>query len=205
MTNYKNSGSTGAVILAAGLSSRMGEFKPLMNLCGKTMIERTIEPFVEAGISPVVVVTGRDHEMLEAALKDFPVTCVFNTEYASCEMLDSVKVGLNKLAALAPGYENVFIEPADVPLYGKDTLLKLLENAKEKKRYALRPLFNGKNGHPILISADLVPEILQYKGERGLKGALEYLDCFINVPVENEGVLLDADTPEDFEKLENLF
>ena len=59
---------TGALILAAGLSSRMGEFKPLLELAGKTLIERTIEPFVQFGCDPVLVVTGREAYVLEKFL-----------------------------------------------------------------------------------------------------------------------------------------
>ena len=188
---------TGALIAAAGLSSRMGAFKPMLPLGGDTIIRRGVKTLLAGGCAPVAVVTGREAERLRAHLSDLPVTCLYNPDYASCQMLDSVKLGLRWLEGRCG---RLLFTPGDVCLYGTETVEALLAS----RAPVCFPVYAGRRGHPILISASLIPSILSYGGEGGLAGALAGVPGTEELPADAPGVLLDADTPEDYRRMLSL-
>lgn len=184
-----------AVITAAGLSSRMHEFKPMLMLGSDTMIGRLIKTFREAGVEEITVVSGYKSELLEKHLAGLGVKLCVNRDFATTKMFDSLCLGLKSLSRDA---DAVFVTPADIPLVKPETL-KLMAGQGPA---LVRPVWGGESGHPVLIPARLVPQILSYGGSGGLQGALNALgEPFLDLPVEDEGVTLDADTPEDFRAL----
>ena len=190
---------TGALILAAGLSSRMGEFKPLLELAGKTLIERTIEPFVQFGCDPVLVVTGREADVLEKFLTDKfagQICFVRNPAYAVSDMFASVKLGIQSLAEVC---DDFFLIPADIPLIAGEILGKMAAETAP----VVRPSYRGKAGHPVLLRKNAAKRVLAYEGALGLKGALRSEQQAF-VEANSPGILLDADTPEDFRAIENF-
>ncbi len=188
---------TSALITAAGLSSRMNDFKPLMKIDGISMIDRIINTFKDADIDDIIVVTGRDADILEASVNEPSVRFVRNERYASTQMLDSVKIGLRA----ASGCECILFTPVDVPLFTAETVKAVMETEGS----IVIPTFEGKDGHPVKISSSLFPGIISYEGDCGLKGALNAsCEPVIRVPVDDEAILFDADTPEEFKRLEEL-
>ncbi|MFR2824026.1 MAG: nucleotidyltransferase family protein [Enterocloster bolteae] len=115
---------TGAVILAAGLSSRMHEFKPLLELGDSTIIVRAIENLKTAGASPVIIVAGYKADQLMDYLWPLDIMFVRNENYASSQMFDSVKLGISRAAGLC---SRILITPADVPLIEQDTFKQVME------------------------------------------------------------------------------
>lgn len=103
----------GGVILAAGLSSRMKQFKPLMMIDGKSMIRHVIDLMRGAGAETIVVVTGHNRARIEAHLADAGVLFAFNPDYAHTQQLESLRIGLS---ALHGHVDRILISPADVPL-----------------------------------------------------------------------------------------
>lgn len=191
---------TGAVILAAGRSSRMGGFKPMLKIGSITVIRRVIQTMRQAGADPVVLVTGRQAELLESHVSDLGVFCLYNPLYASTQMLDSIKIGLRYLQGKC---DRILLTPVDVPLFSAETARKLLVDCQAA---VAAPLCNGRKGHPLMLSAEIVPFIEGYDGPGGLAGALGASGCPMNlVETEDEGVLLDIDTPDDYEKLLKYF
>lgn len=185
----------GAVIVAAGLSSRMHDFKPMMQIGTISIMERVISTFQQANVDWIVVVTGHNAKQLERHLFTYSVICLHNKDYATTQMFDSAKIGLSYLQKKC---DAIFFTPVDVPLF----TVKTLEKLKETKAPVVKPVCNGKGGHPLLIRKEVLPSILAYDGDMGLKGALNHMDQEIrNVPVADEGILYDADTPEDYKKL----
>ena len=89
---------TGGLVVAAGLSSRMGAFKPMLPVGGDTLLRRGLTTLLRCGCGPVAVVTGRDRELLEASLGDLPVHCIHNADFSTSQMFDSVRLGLAWLA-----------------------------------------------------------------------------------------------------------
>lgn len=185
---------TGAVILSGGYSSRMNGFKPLMELGKKTLLERAVLLFRNSGIENIVVVTGhRKKDVKEEAIR-LGIKSVFNKEYDR-GMYSSVCAGVKQMKEMGA----FFILPVDIPLLRQATLLKLLTQPLEKG--VLYPTFLGERGHPPLISASLIPAILKHDGKGGLKALLEKFPGK-NVAVWDEGILMDADTADDFAVLE---
>ena len=88
---------TAGLVAAAGLSTRMGAFKPMLALGEETLLRHGLRTLLQAGAHPVIVVTGRQAKLLEHSLSDLPVQCLYNPRYAQCQMFDSVKLGLAAL------------------------------------------------------------------------------------------------------------
>lgn len=185
----------GGVILAAGLSSRMGSYKPLMNVDGQSMIRHVVNMMKEAGASVIVVVTGYRREELETHLADADVEFAYNPEFAVTQQLESLRIGLLKLQNRC---ERIMISPADVPIVHPDTVQSLLAQTGD----FIRPLYRKEPGHPVILKNDWIPYVLQYHGPGGLKGAMESSNCVLrDFEVTDMGVILDNDTQQDFERL----
>jgi len=186
---------TGALILAAGMSSRMGAFKPLLKIGTHTFVRRVILTLQQAGASPVVLVTGNQAALLERHVSGTGVVCIRNELYASSQMLDSVVVGLRYLNGRCG---QVLLTPADIPMFSAETAQKLMNCGKP----AAAPSYKGRKGHPLLLSCELIPFIETYRGPGGLAGAIQASSQPVwLIEVDDEGILLDADTPDDYERL----
>ena len=186
----------GAVILSAGYSSRMDGFKPLMKLGKKTLLERGVRLFTDAGVESVVAVTGHRQKEVTRQAEKLGIKTVHNEDYDR-GMFSSVCAGVRQLQKTKQ-IGGFFILPVDIPLIRPSTLSTLLDQMRGS--YIVYPTFLGERGHPPLIPAKLIPEILSYGGKGGLK-ALLAKQSSIDVPVWDEGILLDADTREDFAHL----
>jgi len=202
-----------AVILAAGLSSRLGEFKPLAGLGGETLLARTAGLFREAGMEDIVAVAGHhaSKAMAEAARLD--IGAVTNETYAD-GMFTSVLAGLRALAPRCgenSGPERIagiFILPVDIPLVRPHTLRLLRERLTSTKSAVLHPVFAGKRGHPPLIAARFLPEILAWDGKNGLAGAFLALEArhgAAETPVADENIHFDVDTQADLDEARRRF
>lgn len=189
MTEY------GAVIVAAGISSRMGAFKPLLPIGTQSMIQRTIRTVQEAGAEPVVVVAGYGYETIVGHLADSGVIIVQNKDYIRTKMLDSILIGLDYLQYKC---RRVFISPADVPLVQPGTMKKI----KGQAGGFIRPTYRGEAGHPVLMDMELLPVLKDWSGPGGLNGAVEagYIVAG-DVKTDDPGIVMDADTREEYEKL----
>lgn len=188
----------GAVITAAGMSTRMHQFKQMMKVGDMMLAERVVINFKRCGIKDIVMVTGYRAEELEKNLNKLGITFLKNKDYETTQMLDSAKLGFEFLKDRC---DRIFFCPADVALFTEDTVLAELS----RNEPLVIPTNKEKWGHPVLISSQLLPDILNYEGEGGLKGA--FLSMNITpylLPVNDEGALMDADTQEDFKKLVEL-
>lgn len=185
----------GAVIVAAGMSTRMDDFKQLMKIGNLTMVERVVINFLRTGVKDIVMVTGYRADEVEKSLRHFGITFLRNEDYETTQMFDSAKMGLNYLKDRC---EKVLFCPADVPFFSGDTVKELLEQDGE----IVFPICQKKIGHPIMIDSKLIPAILEYQGDRGLKGALDSLEVEpVRMEVKDEGAITDADTKDDYEHL----
>ena len=186
---------TGALITAAGMSSRMGDFKPMLEIGNISVAKRIIATLQQCGIDKIAVVTGYNAQVLERHLAGNGIVFLRNEEYESTQMFDSVKIGLEYLKDKC---DRILFTPVDIPLFTADTVNRLLESDA-----ALAcPVCSGERGHPIMLSSSIADSILTDSGESGLKGALSRCGTeMLEITVSDLGVLKDADTPEDFEAL----
>ncbi len=184
-----------ALIAAAGLSSRMGSFKPLMKIGGLSSAERIVATMKSAGAGIVTVVTGCRAEELEKHLAGKDTVFLRNSAYESTEMFDSVRIGLEYLKDKC---DLILFSPVDTPLFTISTARRLTASGAD----LAVPVCSGQAGHPVLISAKAAERILAFTGEGGLRGAMESTGIPIQrIETDDPGVLLDADTPEDLNAL----
>lgn len=189
---------TAALIVAAGMSSRMGSFKPMLNIGSISVAQRVIANFRQAGINKIVMITGFNATMLERHLAGNNIIFLRNENYERTQMFDSVKIGLNYLSDKC---ERLLFTPVDVPLFTSQTVKKLLSSGAK----LACPVCNGLTGHPLLISKELFPTILADSGDGGLKGAVDRCGAeLVQIAVDDPGTVRDADTPEDFSALLEL-
>lgn len=186
----------GAIILAAGLSTRMKANKLLLPWRdGQPIVRHVALKYTAAAISQIIVVTGRDAAQVGAALNDLPVTCVHNPDYATGEMLSSVKAGLR---ALPDDLAAVFIQPADMPCVPQRVIGQLL--AAHESGWNVAPEFEGRRGHPVLLDRAYWRAMLDLPANAKPRDALAGSRLRL-VEVEDAGVLLDVDTRAGYERL----
>jgi molybdenum cofactor cytidylyltransferase len=185
-----------AIVLAAGLSSRMGGFKPLMSLGDTTIIEHIVRMFRTAGILDIRVVIGFRASDVSSVLKPLNVRPVLNESYSE-GMFSSIKVGIESLES---DCEAFFVLPTDIPLVRPETVNALLGGYRP--RHILYPVFKKRRGHPPLISTIFTRKILNFSGQEGLQSVLKQNESSaVNVAVADEGVLLDMDTQQEYRRI----
>lgn len=186
---------TGAVIVAAGMSSYMNDFKPMLKIGRTTIVKRIITTLKNSGADPIVIVTGNKADQLEKHISHMGVICLRNERFLETQMLDSARIGLEYLQHEC---DRILFTPADIPLFCETSVCKLLSSSAEVSCLSHK----GIKGHPLLISSALIPSLLSYTGMGGLRGAIDYSGRKITqVPVEDEGILMGIDTPQDYENL----
>ncbi len=186
------------IVLAAGRSTRMGETnKLLVDIDGKTMIERVVESAVFACPGAVLVVTGHQSDEIRIALKNFNVNFVNNQFYRN-GLSTSLKTGVRELDEK---YEGVLVMLADMPRVGPDVLLLLINNFDKPSDICV-PVCQGKQGNPVLWGRDYFNDILRLQGDRGAKELLKiHQNQIVGVEMDADGVLRDFDLPADFSSL----
>ena len=186
-----------AVIPAAGLSSRMGAFKPLLPFGTQTVIEASVGNAVSAA-DRVVVVLGKRAEEIKALLSarfGEKIRFTENPDYASTDMLTSVRLALEAITDCGA----FFITPADMPMISP-AVYQVMARSFRCDDGIMIPVINGRRGHPPLISAQLIPDILAYDGADGLRGFYRG-QRVREIGVEEPGILKDLDTPADYAAL----
>lgn len=182
----------GALIPAAGLSSRMGRFKALLPVDGRPMVRHIAQKLIAAGFERITVVTGCRREEVEAALRGLQIRFVFNERFATTQMLDSVQMGLR---ALAEACDLVLLVPVDCPSFRVETVQALAREAGD----VVIPEKDGRTGHPILIRAEAFPALMAYRGADGLRGAIRQSGLSVRrMATEDEGIFADIDTEDAY-------
>ncbi len=186
-----------AVVLAAGQSRRMGCQKLLLPWEAQTVIGRVVSEVLRSVVSDVFVVVGSDQSGVAEALAGCPVTLVTNP-VPDCDMLGSVRCGLR---ALPEGCEGVLVVLGDQPMLQSDLIDDLVRAFQAFGRAIVVPSHEGRRGHPLLLSAQFLDEVLtQYDGI-GLCGLLQaHPDDVLELGIATSEVLADVDVPEDYQR-----
>ena len=182
----------------------MGEFKPLLSLRGKTVIENTVESVLQGGAETVAVVTGYRAAEAEAALSRFGsrVRFVRNPDYAQTDMLGSIRLGVRAL----PPCGAFFLLPGDMPVVSRSTFERLREAWQAERAGVVFPTVDGRRKHPPLVDARMIPAIAAFRGEGGLRELWKQHESeIVTVPVDDRGVGLDLDTPVDYQQCREAY
>ena len=183
-----------AIVLAAGWSSRTSNYKMTLPLGEKTVLEHTVDAMLEV-CNKVVVVAGHNADECEKVLKKRQgVKMVVNRDFDK-GMFSSVQRGLKELTN-----DIFFILPGDQPKVSPKTLTRLLAADGD----IVNPSYKGKKGHPVLFRGDCRQGILAMPEDGILRDFIHSRESTV-VDVEDEGILLDIDTDEDYEKIKETF
>ncbi len=185
-----------AIIPAAGFSSRMKDFKPLLPFGDKTMVEQVMDLFKANRITDIVVVTGHNHAELDPVVRMAGAKPVFNPDFES-GMLSSIQKGIRNIRPENAGF---FLLPVDIPAIRPSTIDGLIQKFAESENQILIPYFDGTSGHPPLIPSRLKPDILSLSNGSTLRDLLlSQTNHTIPVKVYDRGVLMDADDKKGYE------
>jgi molybdenum cofactor cytidylyltransferase len=194
---------TSAIVLAAGLSTRMkGEPKALLRIDDRdTFVTRIARTFNEAGIDDVVVVVGHEGARVAAVVgqSDLSVRTVVNPLYAAGQF-SSLLAGLD--AVERPDLEAVLLALVDAPLFSASTVKALVQRFKDTHAPVVRAVRGDQHGHPVLIGRSLLEAVRRSDPGQGAKPVVRaHASLEGDVPVDDRGAFIDIDTPADYAKL----
>ncbi len=186
-----------AIILAAGSSRRMGSQKLLMPYGEGTIIEKVVDQVLASRIDNLVVVLGADHEKVRQAIADKPVKFCHNTDHEQ-GMFSSIICGLK---SVPPEAEAVLIYLGDQPGIPPAVTNSVIEAYNEELYGIVIPVHSHRRGHPLLVDLKYRREIEKLDLEQGLRALRHHFpQDVLEVEVDEPGILVDIDTPEDYKK-----
>ncbi len=187
----------GAIILAAGESTRMGTQKLLLPYAGSTVIETIVDRVLRSRVDACVVVTGHDAERIRDALGARDVLFAQNDRYRD-GMLSSVRAGL---AASDESWKAALIVLGDQPSLRAETINLLIERNSIAPEDIVVPAFEGRRGHPLLVAMRFREEMMTDFDGIGLRGLLRaHPESVVEIAVGTSTILDDMDYPEDYQR-----
>ncbi len=190
---------TGIIILAAGNSSRLGRPKQLLPYRGKTLLTHTTTEAINAGLHPVVAVTGAFHAEVGAALGGQPLSIVFNPVWQE-GMASGIVIGLSSILSSQPDVDAVIIAVCDQPFISSALLLELVNTQKTSGKGIVGCVYANSVGTPVLFSRHYFEELVSLSGSEGAKKLLkQHPDDLASVAFPNGHI--DIDTEEDAQSL----
>jgi molybdenum cofactor cytidylyltransferase len=188
-----------AIVLAAGESKRMGQPKQLLEWQGKTLLQHVLESLISSDADEIILILGHESDRIRESLSALPIKIVINPDYKQ-GMASSLRQGL---LAMDPKSEAFLVLLADQPSIGPDIMNDMIREFQQAdpKRGIVRPVYRGLQGHPVLIGAQYLQEALQLQGDVGARQILmNHLDDILEIDVDQDVVLKDIDTPEEYQK-----
>ena len=184
-----------AIILAAGESRRMGEPKQLMPLGKTTILERTVDNFLNSEVHDVIVVVGYKAEEIISLIADRSVAIAVNSAYRE-GMSTSIVAGLSLISDNTQG---VMLALADQPFIDSHTINNLIEAFGVHNKNIAIPVYQGKRGHPVTFAIKYKEELLRLKGDIGGREIIgQHPDDILEVIVDCEGICVDIDTIDNY-------
>jgi molybdenum cofactor cytidylyltransferase len=201
-----------AIVLAAGMSTRMGQNKLLLNFRDKPLIVHAVDTLLASEIDEVIVVLGHEAEKVRDQLERSiglankaapgkPVRLVQNSDYQN-GLSTSVRTGVEAVSRQANG---IMIYLADQPLLEPEDLNRIVAGfaaAKEINKSIVVPFFRGERGNPVILEASLRVAILGIVGDVGCKGVIKrYPEKVYVIEMDNDHVVRDVDDIQAYEGL----
>ncbi len=194
---FEKRGKIAALVLAAGYSSRMGDFKPLLPLGQSTVTHEVVERFRRAGIEDVRVVVGHRAGEIGPVIDRLGARNIFNADYDR-GMFSSVLAGVK---SLEPEIGAFFVLPVDIPLVKPATIAALATTCRSSGARIVYPRFEGLRGHPPIISTELIAN-LPDDCEGGLAAFLgRYEEQAVDLDVIDQAIVMNCNTRMDYLKL----
>jgi molybdenum cofactor cytidylyltransferase len=186
-----------AVVLAAGLSRRMGRAKLLLIVEGRAVVRMAVDNVLAGGIERIVVVSGAEHEAIAHALAGLPVRFAVNPNPEAGQG-SSIAVGI---AALPERVEAALIVLGDQPFLSPEVIPSLAAALARTGLPIVAPRYRDGRGNPVLFARAVFPELLRLAGDRGARAVIERDPSRVAVVDFETSMPADIDTPEDYERL----
>lgn len=191
---------TAGIILAAGTSSRYGQFKQLLDWKGKSFIRQVTETALQAGLEPVVVVTGFRHTDVASHLQDLPIRLIHNPDFELGQST-SIQAGIHSLPEHIGAA--VFLL-ADQPQIPAEVIRALVETHAGERPSILAPLvLEERRANPVLFDRVTFPDLLNLTGDIGGRGIFDK-HRVTYLPWHDDILIFDVDKPDDYERLKNF-
>ncbi len=189
-----------AIILAAGESRRMGKPKQLMPLGKTTILEHTVDNFLNSKVYDVVVVVGYRAEEVTSLIANRPVAVAVNSAYHD-GMSTSIVAGLSLIGDKTQG---VMLVLADQPFVDSQTINRIIETFGAHNKGIAIPVYQGRRGHPVIFTIRYKEELLALKGDIGGRQIINrHPDDVLKVAVNCEGICIDIDTVDSYNSEES--
>jgi molybdenum cofactor cytidylyltransferase len=186
------------LLLAAGLSTRIGEPKQLLPFGCSTMIETVVDNLLASKLNEVLVVIGHEAEKVKARIQHKPVKIVFNPDYQR-GMLTSAQCGVRLIFESADAFALFLV---DQPFITSELIDRVIDAYAQTNRGIVLPSYHHRRGHPVIFNRRYVADILalsqESEGVKSLYG--KYADDIHYVIVDTDRVLRDIDYREDYEQ-----
>ncbi len=186
----------GAVLLAAGASTRMGRPKQFLELDGVPLVQRAARALLRGGLAPVVVVAGRDHAAMVALLREESVLVVENPDWER-GLGTSLASGVRAWAERSPAGRGVLVALVDQPALQSDSVRRLASAWMGTGGIAAAA-YAGVIGAPVVFGREYIPELLALPAEAGAQALLRRHASRVT-PVALPELSVDLDTPEQYE------
>ncbi len=190
----------GGVILAAGESTRFGSPKQLLDWKGAPMIRQVAKSALQAGLFPVVVVTGAAGEEVRDSIKELPLRIVNNIEWLT-GVSSSIRKGMEQLPT---GVGGVTFLQSDQPQVTPILIRSLVEAHQYTLAPIIAPLADGKRGNPVLFDQNTFADLMSLEGDMGGRVLFQRYPLQY-VTWHDARILMDVDTPEDYQHLINMY
>lgn len=184
----------------------MGRPKALLDLGGRPFVRCVADTLHQAGIAQVVVVTGSHEPEIRAALgaadRPWRDEVLLNPD-SSRGQLSSLWVALDWIEAppRVPG-DGIVVALVDHPLVRPDTVRRLVEALAASGRSVIRPVFRGRHGHPVVFARSTFASLRAAPLDEGARAVVRSLGpAVLDVEIDDEGVVVDVDTPEDYARV----
>ena len=205
MNVHKTASTVSAVVLAGGMSRRMGVPKQLLRIEGKSLLEHTLASIRASGVHEIILVLGFAADEIEKEISPQGLKITRNEAYQQ-GMGTSLRAGL---AAVDSQSTAALIILADQPFVQPATLDRLIEFHGSFKKSArpqiVVPTYRGFRGNPVLLDRTVFPELRGLSGDVGCRAIFgDHTSGIYKLPVDDAGILLDIDNPEDLEKINQL-
>ncbi len=184
------------VVLAAGLSRRMGHLKALLPFAEHTVIEQVLHPLLEADLAGVAVVLGHQAENISRVIESLPVQRLYNPDYRH-GMTTSVQTALRMIDPVPDAY---LLALVDQPQIGLRPIQQLLTAFDQAGKGIIIPTYAGKRGHPIIVASRYRHDVLALGPDQGLNVVTRgHPDDTLQIPLDNDDILRDMDYQTDYE------
>ena len=185
------------IILAAGKSTRMGKQKLRMPLGQRSMIEHTVDNYLNSKVDEVIVVVGHEADEINQLLAHKPVTIVYNPRYND-GIGTSISAGIQHIQEST---HIIVIALADQPYIRSDLINYLVDIHRDSKKGITVPVYKGTRGNPAIFSSSYKKELLELQGDTGGRQVTDrHPDDIFEVDIEFEEVTIDIDTIDSYYK-----